>query len=147
LPPPLRYAVVGAAILGVVGGVAGLVIGLIVHPATAWFADEVVPVREVWVEERAPDGVVALLVLDGDWVDQLYVDPPWFGQRIGSGLLDLAEQRRPDGLQLLVFATNVAAQRFYERHGFVAVETTEGDNEEGAPDVRYRWTSSRTASS
>jgi len=25
-----------------------------------------------------------------------------------------------------------------ERHGFVAVEQTDGDNEEGAPDVRYR---------
>jgi hypothetical protein len=33
----------------------------------------------------------------------------------------------------------VRARRFYERHGFVAEATTDGDNEEGAPDVRYRW--------
>ena len=29
--------------------------------------------------------------------------------------------------------------RFYERHGFTAVAATNGDNEEGAPDVRYHW--------
>lgn len=31
------------------------------------------------------------------------------------------------------------ARRFYERHGFVVVDATEGDNEEGAPDVCYQW--------
>jgi hypothetical protein len=34
----LRYAVEGAVSLGVVGAVAGLVIGLVVHPLTAPFA-------------------------------------------------------------------------------------------------------------
>ncbi len=29
---------IGAALAGLVGGVAGLVIGLLVHPPTAWFA-------------------------------------------------------------------------------------------------------------
>ena len=33
-----RFAGVGAAAAGVAGAVTGLVIGLIVHPATAWFA-------------------------------------------------------------------------------------------------------------
>jgi hypothetical protein len=33
---------------------------------------------------------------------------------------------------------NVAAQRFYERHGFVCVQTTDGSrNDERAPDMRY----------
>jgi hypothetical protein len=36
------------------------------------------------------------------------------------------------------FASNLGAQRYYERHGFVAVERTDGrDNEERAPDIRY----------
>ena len=39
-----------------------------------------------------------------------------------------------------MFQKNEGARRFYERHGFTAVEWTDGDNEEGAPDVRYRWT-------
>ena len=37
-PRPLRYATGGAEILGLLGGIAGLVIGLIVNPPTAWFA-------------------------------------------------------------------------------------------------------------
>jgi GNAT superfamily N-acetyltransferase len=111
-----------------------------------WFADEVVPHREVWVAARPGDEVVGLLVLDDDWVDQLYVDPPCFGQRVGMRLLGLAKQRRPTGLQLWVFETNTDARRFYERHGFIAVEATGGENEEGAPDVRYEWGRSTTPS-
>jgi len=35
---------------------------------------------------------------------------------------------------------NGPAQRLYERHGFVAVERTDGaGNEECEPDVRYVW--------
>ena len=61
------------------------------------------------------------------------------GRGIGSALLDHAKARRPDGLDLWAFQSNTGARRFYERHGFVAVAETDGDNEEGAPDVRYRW--------
>jgi len=37
-PLPVRWALIGATVAGLVGGVAGLVIGLHVHAATAWFA-------------------------------------------------------------------------------------------------------------
>lgn len=37
-PLPARWAVRGVLLAGLVGGVAGLVVGLDVHPATAWFA-------------------------------------------------------------------------------------------------------------
>ena len=43
-------------------------------------------------------------------------------------------------LSLYVFARNTSARRFYERHGFVAAEASDGArNEEGEPDVRYEW--------
>ena len=42
-------------------------------------------------------------------------------------------------MQLWAFQSNTGALRFYERHGFVAVEETDGDNEERAPDVRMVW--------
>lgn len=87
--------------------------------------------REVWLieEEGLP---VALLVLDGDWVDQLYVDAGRTGRGLGTQMLQLAKQLRPAGLDLWTFQSNDRARRFYERHGFEAVATTNGDNEEGA---------------
>ena len=106
----------------------------------AWFASEVLADAELWVAEDAHDGLVGILVLDGPWVAQLYVAPGRTGEGIGAALLGLAKRRRPGGLQLWTFAANRGAQRFYERHGFVATRRTDGrDNEEGAPDVLYAW--------
>lgn len=105
-----------------------------------WFA-EVVFVRQVlWIAQDASGAVVGLMVLDGDFVDQLYVDPAHAGGGIGSELLAVARSLWPGGLQLWTFQSNDGAKRFYERHGFTAVEWTDGTgNEERAPDVRYVW--------
>lgn len=105
----------------------------------AWFADVVLPTRETWVVDAVNGGIAALLVLEPGWIDQLYVDPDHLGRGLGSCLVELAKATSPDGLDLWTFQANARARRFYEHHGFVAVGTTDGDNEEGAPDVRYRW--------
>jgi GNAT superfamily N-acetyltransferase len=107
----------------------------------AWFEQVVLPEQEVWVAQVG-NKVVALLALDDAWIDQLYVDPLWTGKGTGSRLLNLAKERRPAGLSLWTFQSNAGARRFYERHGFVAADTTDGHNEEAAPDVRYDWTAS-----
>jgi GNAT superfamily N-acetyltransferase len=105
-----------------------------------WIGMVVIPEREVWLAESAVGEVVAMMVLDGGWIDQLYVDPAWTGKGIGTRLVELAKSRRPAGLQLWTFVTNAGARRFYERHGFVAVETTDGShNEEAEPDIRFVW--------
>jgi GNAT superfamily N-acetyltransferase len=70
------------------------------------------------------------------------VDPPHTGHGLGSWLVEYAKAEHPGHLDLWTFQANAGARRFYERHGFVAVETTDGDNEEGAPDVRYCWSGS-----
>jgi GNAT superfamily N-acetyltransferase len=106
--------------------------------ARRWISDVVVPNGQTWVI-AAEAGVVALLVLDNGTIDQLYVDPAHTGSGLGSQLIEFAKDEHPGGLDLWTFQANVGARRFYERHGFVAVETTDGDNEEGAPDVRYHW--------
>jgi len=97
-----------------------------------------VPTKEVWVADDN-GAVVALLVLEDDWVDQLYVDPSHTGRGLGAQLLEVAKLRRPRGLQLWTFQANDGARRFYECHGFIATHTTDGDNEEGAPDVQFQW--------
>jgi GNAT superfamily N-acetyltransferase len=90
-----------------------------------WFASVLVSDRELWV--IAPgDHPVALLVLEGDWINQLYVDPPRTGQGLGSMLIDLAKELHPEHLDLWTFQSNTAARRFYERHDFVAIDTTDG---------------------
>lgn len=104
-----------------------------------WFSFVVVPQYETWVA-AAGRSVVGLLVLDGGELEQLYLDPSWWGKGLGDRLVALAKQQRPDGLGLWTFQVNGPAQRFYERHGFIAVERTDGlRNEEREPDVRYVW--------
>jgi GNAT superfamily N-acetyltransferase len=82
-------------------------------------------------------------ILAGDWLTHMYVHPEEIGTGVGHALFEHAKTLRPDGFQFWVFQQNERARRFYEAHGAVPVEFTEGEaNEEKAPDVRYRWTSS-----
>jgi GNAT superfamily N-acetyltransferase len=104
----------------------------------SWFDEVVLPTREVWVAE-VTGAIAALLVLDNEWIDQLYVEPDLAGQGLGGHLVGVAKLQRPTGLKLWTFEANVGARRFYERHGFVVTASTNGDNEEGVPDVRYEW--------
>ncbi|MFF7370874.1 GNAT family N-acetyltransferase [Streptomyces tricolor] len=105
-----------------------------------YIRDVVVPARETWVAEAAGSGVVGLMVLHGESLSQLYLDPGWRGRGIGDRFVALAKERSPRGLTLWTFQVNKPAHRFYERHGFTAVEFTDGSgNEEREPDVRYVW--------
>jgi chorismate mutase/GNAT superfamily N-acetyltransferase len=94
---------------------------------------------EVWVAEL--DGApVGYARLTETWLDDLYVLPTASGRGVGSALLDVAKALRPRGFCLWVFEMNTPARRFYERHGLVALEHTDGSaNEERAPDVRMAW--------
>jgi GNAT superfamily N-acetyltransferase len=110
-----------------------------VDQVATWFADVLLPDAQTWV--ALDDGrIVAVLTLDGDDLDQLYVDPDVAGQGVGSTLVDLAKDLRPGGLALWTFQTNTRAQAFYGRHGFTEVRRTDGAaNEERAPDIRMTW--------
>lgn len=96
--------------------------------------------HEVWLAFASDGELLALMVLEDDWIGQLYVDPAWTGHGIGTQFLELAKRQRPGGLQLWTFVSNVRARRFYERNGFTAQGRTDGSgNEERAPDMRYVW--------
>jgi GNAT superfamily N-acetyltransferase len=104
-----------------------------------WFSSVVVPGREAWVATAG--GLLAGLMVLGDTdLEQLYLDPSWRGRGLGDRFIEVAKLRRPLGMSLWTFQVNGSAQRFYERHGFVAVEWTDGrDNEEHEPDIQYVW--------
>lgn len=116
------------------------------HPADevrAWVAGWDLGVREVWLAEAA-GRVVGYLVLEGDWLDSLYVAPEAAGQGVGGALLDLARGLRPAGFCLWVFESNLPARRFYARRGLVALERTDGSaNQEHAPDIKMAWPGDR----
>lgn len=110
----------------------------------AWFAGWDLSVRETWVAQGAEGALVGYAVLEGDWLDSLYVAPEASGQGIGSALLDLVKQLRPSGFGLWVFESNHPARRFYRRHALVELERTDGaDNEERSPDLRLAWAGER----
>jgi chorismate mutase/GNAT superfamily N-acetyltransferase len=106
----------------------------------AWFAQRLAgDTHEVWVAEREGE-LVGYAMLTSAWLEHLFVRPGATGRGVGSLLLDLVKSLRPDGFSLWVFESNVAAQRFYRRHGLVALERTDGRaNEERSPDIRMAW--------
>ena len=106
----------------------------------AFVIDRMVPQHETWVAEVG-GRIVAVMVLDGDMVEQFYVSPGEQRRGVGDAMLAHARQLRPAGLRLWAFQRNTPARRFYEARGFIAKEFTDGaTNMEREPDVLYQWT-------
>ena len=103
-----------------------------------WMRGIVLPNQWVLVAERhgRPVGFAAV---EGEWLEQLYVEPEAIGTGVGRPLLDAVKAERPGGLSLYVFIRNARARRFYEAAGFILVAESDGrDNEEREPDSLYR---------
>jgi putative acetyltransferase len=105
-----------------------------------WFVRERMLVQdEVWLAEDAEGALLGFVAFREGWIDHLYVDPDHQGQGIGPLLLAKPLRYR-QARRLWTFQKNVRARRFYEAHGFKAIEFTDGSaNEEGEPDVLYEW--------
>ncbi|WP_244571291.1 GNAT family N-acetyltransferase [Mesorhizobium carmichaelinearum] len=98
--------------------------------------DIVLPRQKVTVAAAGSE-IVGFIAVSGEWVEQLYLDPTWTGQGIGSRLLTDATAALPV-VKLHCFQANTGARRFYERHGFRAESFGDGTtNEEGLPDILY----------
>src|SRR6185295_10166077 len=54
-----------------------------------YFASHIVEDCELWVAEEA-GALAGILVLEGEWVQQLYIDPDRTGRGLGSRLLAVA---------------------------------------------------------
>ena len=92
---------------------------------------------EVWAA-FSPD-MAGIIAFKTGWIEQLYILPEFQGRGIGSALLKQAQTTFPH-LQLWTFQRNIQARQFYEKHGFTAIDETDGSgNEEKEPDVLYEW--------
>ena len=77
----------------------------------AHFVETVMPVAEVWLAEVG-DVVTGVLLLNGDWIEQLYVYPAWTNQGLGAGLIERAKVERPGALDLWTFKSNRGPNAF-----------------------------------
>jgi 8-oxo-dGTP pyrophosphatase MutT (NUDIX family)/ribosomal protein S18 acetylase RimI-like enzyme len=106
----------------------------------AWVREVMLPNMTVTVAAHPLGFITGFCATTPGWITELYVEPAWQARGVGRQLLLHAMGQQPDGLELWAFQQNTRAQQFYERHGFVEIERTDGSgNEERAPDVRYRW--------
>ena len=106
---------------------------------TRAFIGRLVEEEETWIAERNGE-VVGLAIIDGGFLEHLYVHPSRFGTGTGTRLFQQVATEHPKGFQLWVFQQNVAARRFYERLGCALVRLTDGaNNEERLPDALYVW--------
>lgn len=91
-------------------------------------ADPATPLEVVAWTIVACDGddVVGYAAVTACHLENLYVDPAAQGRRVGATLLAAVEERLRPGFErvtLRCLHANPDARRFYERHGYAAVET------------------------
>jgi GNAT superfamily N-acetyltransferase len=112
----------------------------------AWVAGKLLPDGGTTVAELDGEVIGILAISQHDnvqWIDQLYLDPAHVGKGVGKKLLMHAFNLLARPIRLYTFQENMCARKFYEQHGFVAIELTDGSmNEEKCPDVLYEITSS-----
>jgi putative acetyltransferase len=115
--------------------------GLHTPEAVRWFFRErVFATCQVWGSFDNEE-LVGIIAFRQGWIEQLYVLPSSQGHGIGTALFAIAKSQFPS-LSLWTFQRNAAARRFYEGHGFIFVEETDGSrNMEKEPDALYRWPS------
>jgi ribosomal protein S18 acetylase RimI-like enzyme len=108
-----------------------------------WIRDILIPESQVTVVER-DNKIIGMMALstteETGWIDQLYLHPDAVGQEIGTKLIERAKAELGSPIRLYTFQENQGAIRFYERHGFKAIQYRDGsENEEKCPDVLYEW--------
>lgn len=98
---------------------------------------ELLPQAELCVWQAENGEVQGFIGLNGDFVEGLFVWPPFQGQGVGKALLDRAKTEH-DRLRLRVYRKNGRAAAFYVREGFSAGE--EGlDPETGERELLMVW--------
>ena len=97
------------------------------------------PGRELWLAVRE-DLPLGFVLLEGNWVNLLFVHPGRPARGVGSTMLDLVKSQRPSGFGLRVYQSNDRARAFYRKHGLIELESTDGSGYHDAePDIAMAW--------
>lgn len=102
------------------------------------YLTKIMSVKETLYLAINDDKLLGFMALKDDWINQLYVDVTVLNQGIGSQFIELAKSKSNGFLQLYCFERNKAGCQFYQKHGF-NIATFGADNEEGLPDILYKW--------
>jgi ribosomal protein S18 acetylase RimI-like enzyme len=128
--------------------IAGILSGFI--DATSWmprlysraeelcFADTLIRDHTTYVYISGTKEVLGFITLKPPEVLCLYVHQNHLRMGIGQALLQAAQNSNAT-LELFTFQTNAPARAFYAAQGFHEIGFTQGENDEGLPDVKLRW--------
>jgi ribosomal protein S18 acetylase RimI-like enzyme len=114
----------------------------------SWVRSTLIPTGRVTIADfsgRVIGAMATSAEVGVSWITQMAVDPAFVGNGIGSLLLLEGLRTLTKPIRLYTFQENTGARRFYERHGFKAIQLTDGQgNDEQCPDVLYELTTNRT---
>jgi chorismate mutase len=83
---------------------------------------------------------LGFVLLEGEWINLLFVHPDRPGRGVGAALLELVKGLRPHGFGLRVYQANERARSFYLKQGLVELERTDGSSYHDAePDLQMAW--------
>jgi GNAT superfamily N-acetyltransferase len=88
----------------------------------------------VWTDS----GQSGFIARSGAEVPALYLARQARGRGLGAALLGAA-RTDCDSLALWTFQANTRAIAFYQREGFAVAARTDGENDEGLPDIHLIW--------
>ncbi|HEX2618978.1 MAG TPA: GNAT family N-acetyltransferase [Phototrophicaceae bacterium] len=104
-----------------------------------YFREHILPENQVWVVE-AEQRPIAFMAIKDDFIDHLYVAPPFWRLGIGRALLTHARTLSPGRLRLFTLQINTNARAFYEKNGFRVLKFGISPAPESEPDIEYLWT-------
>lgn len=97
------------------------------------------PGRDLWLARRG-DELLGLVLMEGAWVELIFVHPDHQRRGVGDALLQLVKAMHPSGFGLRVHRANERARAFYRRHGLVELESTDGAGQiDHAADLQMAW--------
>ena len=88
-----------------------------VYPLAKEYIDDPGKLENIWVYDD--EFVKGMIHIEGDLIEELYIDSFFVNEGIGSKLIEFAIQEK-GCTKVKVLEKNTNAIRFYERHGFKA---------------------------